>query len=143
MKKLFLYLRTQLLTLESIQWIDLNKGQLNNYDSRPAIDFPAVLLDISYPRTTKLTGKQQQCEVQVVASIVFDFMDDTDSITLEDPLQASLEVYDTIDEVHDLLQGLMDTSIIRAPLERISLRDTIRPYKLKVFQMIYSTRLID
>lgn len=143
MKELFLLLRTKLMTLPSINWVDLNKGQLNNYEVRPAIDFPAVLLDISYPRTSKLSGKQQQCEVLITASIAFDFMDDTSSITPELTLEQSLEVYDIVEEVHQSLQGLIDIKVIRTPLERMSQRDTPRPDKLKVFQVVYSTRLID
>lgn len=141
MKELFLLLRTQLMTLPSIRWVDLNKGQLNNYEERPAIDFPAVLIELSYPRTTKLTGKQQQCDVEIRASIVFDFMDDTSSITPDETLEQSLEVYDIVQEVHDKLQGLIDIKTIRASLERMSQRDTPRADKLKVFQVTYNTRL--
>lgn len=143
MKELFLLLRSQLMTTPSINWVDLNKGQLNNYEARPAIDFPAVLLDINYPRTTKLTGKQQQAEVQVIATIVFDYMDDTSNITPDDTLEQSLELFDVLGDVHQKLQGLIDNKVIRAPLERMSQRDMPRPDKLKVYQMVYSTRLID
>lgn len=143
MKELFLLLRTQLMDIPSVRWVDLNKGQLNlPQGERPAIDFPAVLLELSYPRTAKLTGKQQQCEVEIRASIVFDFMDDTSSITSDETLEQSLEVYDIVQEIHDKLQGLIDIKTIRAPLERMSQRDTPRADQLKVFQVTYSTRLI-
>ncbi|WP_164126097.1 hypothetical protein [Sphingobacterium luzhongxinii] len=142
MKKLFLLLRQELMTIPSINWVDLNKGQLNNYEERPAIDFPAVLLELSYPRTTKLTGTQQQCDVEIRASIIFDFMDETSSITPDETLEKSLEVYDIVQEVHEKLQGLIDIKTIRSPLERMSQRDTPRADKLKVFQVTYNTRLL-
>lgn len=143
MKKLFLYLRDKLTALPSINWVDLDKGQLNHYDTRPAIDFPAVLLKIEYPTTAKLSRKEQQCAVLITVSIVYDCFDDTDSITDADLLQQSLQVYDITEEVHDALQGEIDNSIMRAPLERLSVRDPNRNDQLKVLQYTYSTRIID
>jgi len=131
------------MNINSIQWIDLDKGQLNNYEERPAIDFPAVLLKIEYPRTNKLTRTQQQCDVQITATIVFDFFDDTDSNTSDERLEQSLEVYNIAQEVHDVLQGLCDNTIIRSPLERMSIRDPNRADKLKVLQYTYSTKTIE
>ncbi|HMR18391.1 MAG TPA: hypothetical protein PKA53_03745 [Sphingobacterium sp.] len=142
MKELFLYLRAKLMALSSINWVDLDKGQLNNYDTRPAIDFPAVLLKIEYPNTTKLSRKEQQCNVLVTASIVYDCMDDTDSITGNDLLAQSLKVYDIAQEVHEALQGECDNTIIRAPLDRLSFRDPNRNDQLKVLQYTYSTKII-
>lgn len=143
MKKLFLYLRTKLMALPNIHWVDLDKGQLNQYDTRPAIEFPAVLLKIEYPNTSKLSRKEQQCAVLVTASIVYDYLDDTDSITDADRLQQSLQIYDIAQEVHETLQGEIDNTVMRAPLDRMSVRDPNRNDQLKVLQYTYSTRIID
>lgn len=143
MKEIFLYLRAKLIALPDIAWVDLDKGQLNNYELRPAIDFPAVLLKIEYPRTTKLSRKEQQCDVQITASVVFDFMDDTDSITPEETLNQSLEVYDIANTVHLALHGEIDNTVIRSPLERVSVRDPNRNDKVKVLQYTYLTRTIE
>jgi|SRR5690606_12484583 len=146
MKNLFLYLRTKIMAVPSIAWVDLDKGQLSKYDpndgERPAIDFPAVLLKIEMPRTTKLSRKEQQGEVHITTTLVFDFMDDTDSITPDDILQQSLKVYDIAEEVHKALQGEVKAHIIRSPLERTSLRDPDRPDKLKVIKQTYTTYTI-
>lgn len=131
------------MAIDNINWIDLDKGQLNQYDTRPAIEFPAVLLKIEYPSTSKLSRKEQQCTVLVTVSIVYDCFDDTDSITEADRLQQSLQVYDIAQEVHETLQGEIDNTIIRAPLERLSVRDPNRNDQLKVLQYTYSTRIID
>lgn len=131
------------MALPNIHWVDLDKGQLNQYDTRPAIEFPAVLIKIEYPSTSKLSRKEQQCAVLVTVSIVYDCFDDTDSITEADRLQQSLQVYDIAEEVHDALQGENDNTIMRAPLERLSVRDPNRNDQLKVLQYTYSTRIID
>lgn len=130
--------------IPSISWVDLNKGQINinQFDTRPSIDFPAVLLNISYPRTTKLSSLQQQCEVLVEVTIVFDFMDDTDSITPDGILKESLGVYDTVEIVHRKLQGLMNVDVIRSPLQRTGVRDVQRSDRLKTFVAIYTTNQI-
>jgi len=143
MKAIFLYIRELLKTVPSIAWIDLDKGQLNSYELRPSIDFPAVLLKIEYPSTTKLSGKQQQCNAIITANIVFDFMDDTSSITPNDILEQSLKVYDIADEVHKKLQGAMDVTVLRTPLDRASVRDPNRADKLKVLQYVYTTKIIE
>lgn len=143
MKEIFLYLRQILKTVPTIRWIDLDKGQLNNYEVRPDIDFPAVLLKIEYPTTSKLTGKQQQCNIVITANIAFDFMDDTSSITPDETLMQSLEVYDIADQVHKKLQGAMDFTVIRTPLERASVRDPNRADKIKVLQNVYTTKSIE
>ena len=143
MKKLFLFLRSKIKTVRSIQWIDADKGQLNRYEKRPDIDFPAVLLKIEYPTTAKLTGKQQQCSVIVTATVAFDYMDDTSGITEEDSLQESLEFYDIADEVHQIIQGAMDVEVIRTPLERTSLRDPIRPDRIKTLVYTYTTKVFE
>lgn len=144
MKELFLLLRERLMAIPSISWVDLNKGQINinQFDTRPSIDFPAVLLNISYPRTTKLSSLQQQCEVLVEVTIVFDFMDDTDSITPDGILKESLGVYDTVEIVHRKLQGLMNVDVIRSPLQRTGVRDVQRSDRLKTFVAIYATNQI-
>lgn len=143
MKNLFLYLRSLINPLPSIRWIDLEKGQLNNYDTRPDIDFPAVLLKVEYPSTTKVTGKTQQCSAIITATVVFDFMDDTSNITNDETLAKSLEVYDIADEVHQRIQGAMDVDVIRTPLDRISTRDPNRPDKIKTLVYMYSTKVIE
>lgn len=143
MKKLFLFLRSKIKTAPSIKWVDADKGQLNKYEKRPEIDFPAVLLKIEYPLTANISNKTQQCSVVVTATVAFDYMDDTSGITEEDSLQESLEFYDIADEVHQLIQGTMDVEVIRTPLERTSLRDPIRPDQIKTLVYTYSTKLFE
>lgn len=143
MKKLFLYLRELLMNVEGLKWVDLDKGQLNNFEVRPAIDFPAALIRIEYPRTTKITRNDQQCTVVVTISIVHDCLNDTDSSTTKSILDKSLEIYDLNDAVHQALQGQIDTKIFRSPLERTSVRDISRPDRLKVFTVTYSTNILD
>ena len=65
MKALFKYLQTQIATVPAINWIDLDKGQISRYDTRPAIDFPAALIKINYPGTSKLSRTEQQCQAQI------------------------------------------------------------------------------
>lgn len=143
MKDIFLYLRQLVKLSPSIRWFDLEKGQLSNYEERPPIDFPAVLVNIEYPSTSKVTGKQQQCTVTITVDIAFDFMDDTSSITPDNILEKSLEVFDIADEVHEILQGAMDVTVIRTPLERTSVRSPKRADGIKILQYVYSTKSIE
>lgn len=143
MKQLFLLLRSLLITVDSIKWVDLDKGQLNQYDTRPPIDFPAVLIKISLPNTSKLSKTEQQCNALIKISIAFAADGDTDSSTPEDILEQSLQIYDTAQSIHELLQGFIDINIIRSPLDRVSVVDPSRPDQIKVLEYTYSTRIID
>lgn len=143
MKDIFLAIRKKLISIESINWVDLNKGQINNYEARPAIDFPAVLLSIAMPRTTKLSRKEQQCDITVTADVVFDCLDDTDSITPNEALDKSLSIYDTTNDVYKALQGDGLEGILRSPLERIGQQDPRRSDKLKVIQLVFTAKYID
>lgn len=143
MKELFKLLRSTLMGVQSIRWVDLDKGQIDQYETRPAIDFPAVLLNIELPNTDKIGSTSQQCDVMITVQVVFDFMDDTDSGTPTQILDKSLDVFDIVKEVHEKLQGLRKINVVRKPLERKSTRTPKRPDRIKVFQSIYNTRMID
>lgn len=143
MKELFKLLRSTLMSVQSIRWVDLDKGQIDQYETRPAIDFPAVLLNIELPNTDKITNTSQQCDVMITVQVVFDFMDDTDSATPTQILDKSLAVFDIVKEVHEKLQGLRKINVVRKPLERKSTRTPKRPDRIKVFQSVYNTRIID
>lgn len=143
MKDIFLAIREKLMTINSINWVDLNKGQINNYEVRPAIDFPAALLTIAMPRTAKLSRKEQQCDITITVDVVFDFIDDTDSITADEAVVQSLAVYDMANEVYKALQGDSLDGILRAPMERIAQQDPRRADKLKVIQLVFTSRYID
>lgn len=143
MKQLFLKLRELLSSIDGIEWVDFDKGQLNRYDTRPDIEFPAALVKINYPRTSKISRTQQQCAIQVIVKIAFDCMDDTDSSTTEEVLEQSLWIFDLSDQVHRILQGFIDIKIIRSPLDRVSVHDKERPDSIKVLEYTYSTSIID
>lgn len=140
---IFLKIREELMLNDSINWVDLNKGQINNYEVRPAIDFPAALFTIAMPRTTKLSRKEQQCDISVTVDIVFDCIDDTDSNTEDDALEKSLSIYSIANEVYIALQGNVLDGLLRSPLERIAQQDPRRSDKLKVIQLVFTSRYID
>jgi len=143
MKELFLYIQEQLKQSPYIKWIDLDKGQANNYEVRPPVDFPAALIGISYPQTVNHQRKLQKCNVQITLKLVFDFVDETDSSLPAATQEASLLYFDTVKNVHDLLQGKIDNAIFNAPLERASQREENRPDGLKVINLVYGTWLYE
>lgn len=139
MKSLFIYIQNRLKAVQSVKWVDLDKGQAASYDTRPPIDFPACLIGISLPQTVNHQKKLQKCNVQITVRVVFDFVDHTDSTMPQQALDEALKYFDTIKAVHDSLQGQIDTDVFNAPLERVSQREQNRPDGLKVIDLIYQT----
>lgn len=143
MKELFLYLKDRIMQSAYINWVDLDKGQANDYEVRPPVDFPAVLIGISYPQTENHQRKLQKCTALITLKFVFDFVDDTSSSTPTSTEAVSLQYFDTIKDVHDRLQGEIEINIFKAPLERASQKEENRQDGLKVVNVVYGTWLYE
>lgn len=143
MKELFQYLRNRLKTLSSIVWVDKDKGQINRFNMRPAIGFPAALIKIDYPRTDAVSKKKQRCFCRITVRLVWDYNGDTDSTTENAELTESLSYFDTCNEVYDLLQAEIDHTIFQKPLERISQTEESRNDGLLVVNMVFETVVFD
>lgn len=143
MKELFKYLRNRLKTLNSIVWVDKDKGQINRFNMRPAIGFPAALIKIDYLRTEVVSKKKQRCFCRITVRLVWDYNGDTDSTTEDTELTESLSYFDTCNEVYNLLQAEIDHTIFQKPLERISQTEESRNDGLLVVNMVFETVVFD
>jgi len=143
-KELTTSLRTKLKENATLDWIDLDKGQMEMYEIKPGISFPAALFTIQFPRTEneeEIQGKKQRAEALVTVRICWDFTGNTSSITNDAQFQKSMEYADLVQEIYLLLQGYTDGSFNK--LERISLRDERRNDKYKVMNMVFRTATRD
>lgn len=143
MKQLFLLIASRLKTVPGIKWIDLDKGQLNNYEVRPPMAFPGVLVRIDYVQATNQNSTVQQVTVRITLRIVWDFHGHTDSTMHPDQLAKNLEYFDFVENVYLAFQGYRDNSVIRSPFSRVSQVEETRPDGLKAVALTLSTIVLD
>lgn len=105
MKFIYQKLKELLKEIEGIKYIDLDKGQMERYNQRPSVLFPAALIKITLPRCTDITTTVQDCTASITIRLAFDFTGDTSSLTPDDIEEESLAYFDLADEVYVKLQG--------------------------------------
>lgn len=105
MKTIFLTLRTALMEIPALSWVDKDKGQIDKYAERPAVAFPCALIKISLTSCEDLGGGIQHCKAACTVRLAFDFPGETSNTTPEDALQSSLAYFDLAEAVYKKLQG--------------------------------------
>jgi len=106
MKTIYTALIEELKKVTKLKWIDLDTGQMNNSE-RPAIAFPAALIEIGIPQCKNYSDKAQYCTARIGVRLAFDAKSmRTAANANEGARETSLEIYDTIADVYAKLQGL-------------------------------------
>ena len=141
MKDLYLKTLGLIKTVPSIKFADLDKGQLDNYEVRPALIFPCVLIRLEFPKTENIGAKQQKVQAQITLRVAFDFVGRTASNTPEPVVEQSLGYFDTMTDLYKAFQDYYGDGFTR--FSRISLREEKRNDGLKVVNMPFITNLID
>lgn len=103
---------------DTLAYIELDLGQLEVYDSRPAVSFPCGLL--------RFAGNYEQRQLNtqlnrftLTVKLGFDVYGNTSSLVPPDARELALSYLDTEQELFEKLQGWMG-SVLCEPLTRIS-----------------------
>jgi hypothetical protein len=140
MKTLFTSISARLKDqVTDLRWIDLDTGQLEHYEGRPAVAFPCALLDIEYPQCEDLDTTSQHVNVSITIRLAFEPMGETNSAAPSPTRTRALSILDTVEALHDALQGWGTTEF--SELSRASVRTEKRDDPLKVYNLIYTTTL--
>lgn len=119
----------------TLRWIDWDSGQIDLQTQRPAVAFPACLIDMAYPEIMNTGRYKQTVTANITLRLVFMPQGDTHhKSTVRDD---ALEVFDVIETIHDALQGWGNTAL--SDLERISAQAERRRDGLKVYRVVYQT----
>jgi hypothetical protein len=92
----------------SVRWVDIDTGQLErNGKERPAIAFPAALVNIAVTSCRDLTDTIQACEARITLRVVFDPLSagQTAAGVPDHIREASLNPYDLVSDIYAALQG--------------------------------------
>lgn len=120
--------------VEALRWIDIDSGQLE-VTQRPAVAFPACLVDMAYPQCDDLGGGKQNVTANVTLRLVFDAPGATSAAS---PVrEQSLAFLDTIEAVHEALQGWSTTAL--SAFSRLNAQPEKNKSGLKVYRITYQT----
>lgn len=144
MKQQLQALLTQLKTAAFVKWIDMDIGQLENYDERPPVVFPCALVDISYPNTEDQTEESriQDCDCVITVRLGFQPKGATNAAAGPVLNALAFSLLDNVNTVASTLQGfyLPDAS---EPLTRKSQLPERRDDGLKVYQLQFRCSLTE
>jgi len=140
MEEIYELLLAKLGEIAELNWIDLDKGQLETGESRPAVSFPCALITIQYPNTEDLDfkGTIQDCDVQIGIRVAHDYTGNTSAVTPEAVRAESLEYLRLVQKVYKKLQGFTDGTMNE--LSRRSQREERRPDQIKVMQINFVSK---
>lgn len=126
--------------LKKIRWVDMDKGQLEFYDTRPAVAFPCALIKVEIFRTENLGNNIQRCYGRGTIRLAFDYVGETSAQTPEALRQQSLEYFEMLKAVYLAIQGKTGGA---GKFDRQSAVEENRPDGLKVLNMPFTTIWLD
>jgi hypothetical protein len=118
-----------------LAWIDFDTGQLDLAGERPAVAFPAALVDITLPACNDTGGGEQDvtCNIQLRLA----FLPAGNTNHLSPVREDALAIFNVVAKVHAALQGWATGEL--SELSRTSATTERRKDGLKVFRINYQT----
>lgn len=141
MKIIYNQLLTLLGQIPELRWIDVDFGQIDSYETRPPIAFPAALIDIELPECSDEGDKIQRCTCRVSLRLVFDTYGETSAAAPAIDRNKATRYFDTVEKVYVKLQGYYDDNI-----DGLSRKDVFQEKRddgLKVTVMRFETEFDD
>lgn len=124
-------------SVPELRLIDLEKGQTDDPDQRPGIDFPAALIELETPNCEENTGRHQQCRATITVRIAARAVADEPPRSTPAARHArSIAILETVQTVANALQGF-DCGL-SSPLSRTALVAEPRHDGLKVYRLLFS-----
>lgn len=141
MKALYLKALELLKEVPAIKYADLDKGQLEDYENRPSLQFPCVLIKIEYPRCDTIVGKKQKVQVRLTLRVAFNYIGRTGSNVPTLVMDQSLAYLDTMQDLYDKFQDYYGEGFSK--FSRVNLQEEKRNDGLKVMSLPFSTTFVD
>lgn len=129
--------------VEDIRWIDLDNGQIDFFEYRANVDFPAVLINIKYPNCQNVgTNGEQECDVDIELRCVFNLFDETNIHAPEEVRERALEIFDIMNKIHACLQNWRNDGTCGI-ITRTAVAKETRTDGSKIYNMNYRTTYFD
>lgn len=141
MKAIYQKITEKLKTVDALRWIDGDEGQLDYYETRPAVAFPACLVDIELVECNDQSDKQQMVRARVTLRLAFEPIGQTNTAAPVSVQNKALEKWDTVDAVFNLLQGWYDSEV--AEFSRVNQTTEKRDDNIRVIRQVWDTNFIE
>jgi len=105
MKQLFIDISTAIESVDAMRWVDFDLGQLENPDTQ-GVSFPCALISFSAGTFIDISNELQQGELTINVRLAFTVHERTHSKTTATRRAVGLAHLDTIEALHNQLQGL-------------------------------------
>jgi hypothetical protein len=126
--------------LKKIRWVDMDKGQLEFYDTRPAVPFPCALVKVEISKTEDMGNGIQRCYGRVIVRLAFNYVGETSNLTPEATRLQSLDYFDLVEAVYLGMQG---KAVGKGKFDRQSAVEENRPDGLKVIAVPFAASWLD
>jgi hypothetical protein len=124
-EKLFLKLQSCIeAKCPDIRWIDLDLGQLENYEIRPAVSWPCVLIDFNQTSYDQMQNNRQLANLTFTVRLGFDQYSHTANTTPLPVKQKGLKYFRIEQSLYKAIQGfnaddlMQDCTRVNAATER-------------------------
>jgi len=130
----------------AIQWVDLDLGQLEHYDTRPPVQFPCVLVDYPDAAYKELGGGVQWGDVTVQLRLGFAPFSSANSAAPVSAQEQALQHYEIEQALYIAVQGWLSEyggNVICEPHNRTRAATEQRtdPYRVRV--LLFATAFED
>lgn len=121
-----------------IRYVDQDLGQLEFYSTRPAISFPALLVDFTTATYDQKQHKTQWAQLSgIQLRLAFDPYGGSSSITPDAVKQKALEYYDIEQKVYLAFQDWRADGLLMLPMKRVSATSEVREDPFRVRKLVY------
>lgn len=133
----------RLAQVSQLKWIDLDYGQLDTTGERPAVAFPACLIDLAYPVCDNVSQYQQVVTCNVQLRLAFSPINTPRLLSGAEANHVAITngVTPIIEAVHEAMQGWETGSL--SPLQRLTVTPEKRRDGIKVYRVIYQTTFME
>lgn len=120
MKELYLRLCDLLGNVTELKWIDKDKGQLDYYETRPALNFPAALIAFNSTINDTLKTGVYRLKATITVRVAFAYVGEMAALTPSQIRNQSLQYYDTTELISDAISDEPSTNGYRFQLQSIT-----------------------
>lgn len=89
----------------SIRWIDQDLGQLENYDIRPSVSWPCVLIDFNQTTFDQMQNNRQMANLTFTLRLGFDSFSSSANVAPLVAKEKALEYYEIEQQLYKAVQG--------------------------------------
>lgn len=140
--QLFLDLSDRIKTqVPAIKWVDQDLGQLEDYEVRPAVDFPCVLIDFAATSYTQLTEDSQIGDVTVLLRLGFAPFSQANAAAPTSVREKALEYFEIEQLLFQAVQGFQTE--YSGSMMRMSTDTEQRDDKIRVRILSFATSYED